>query len=331
MKVFRTLLAGSVIALSLPSVGFAGESEYENWEYLFDGKSLAGWVQRGGKAVYRVEDGSIAGNTVPNTPNSFLCTERAFGDFLLEIDFKVDPNLNSGVQIRSNSIPEYKNGQVHGYQVEIDPSSRAWTGGIYDEGRRGWLQNLEGKEPARKAFKQGEWNHFRIEAGGGNIRTWLNGVPAADLLDSMTPRGFIALQVHATKSEKPIEVRWRNIRILDLEKKGNDLYAGDWEGTQGDDTRPIVAQVIALGEKNYRANLLNKFDTESAPLDVMEGKSMDGKVTFSGMEFSGEIKGGCFAGAKKGDVSQTFEMRRIIRRSPSLKAEPLERAEDSGE
>jgi len=318
MKGFCVLLIGSLIALPLAAIAAGNESEYENWEYLFNGKSLEGWVQRGGKAVYKVEEGSIVGDTTPNTPNSFLCTERTFGDFILEIDFKVDPSLNSGVQIRSESIPEYKNGQVHGYQVEIDPSSRAWTGGVYDEGRRGWLQNLEGKEAARKAFKQGEWNHFRIEAMGFNIRTWVNGIPAADLVDSMTPRGFVALQVHSTGSEKPLQVRWRNIRIIDLEKDGNDPFKGDWEGTLGTDAVPITAHVIALGGDDYRADLLRKSDAPSAPLDVMDGKFLDGKVTFSGQDFWGEIKGGYFRGAKKGDVSETVEMRRVVRRSPTV-------------
>jgi hypothetical protein len=190
--------------------------EKEQWQELFDGKTLTGWVQRGGKALYTVEDGAIVGTAVPNTPNSFLCTEKRFSNFILELDFQVDQGLNSGVQIRSNSLPEYKNGRVHGYQVEIDPSPRAWTGGIYDEGRRGWLNDLKNNEAARKAFKQGEWNHFRVEAIGDSIKTWLNGVPAADLKDSMTPTGFIGLQVHGTKSEKPLKVRWRNIRIQEI-------------------------------------------------------------------------------------------------------------------
>ena len=186
---------------------------------LFDGKTLSGWVQRGGKAKYSAEDGAIVGTSVPNTSNSFLCTEKTFGDFILELEFKVDPGLNSGVQIRSESRKEYRNGVVHGYQVEIDPSSRAWSGGIYDESRRGWLNDLKKNEPARKAFKRNEWNQFRIECRGDSIKTWLNGVPAADLKDSKTPRGFIGLQVHGVGGRtEPLRIRWRNIRIKELEQ-----------------------------------------------------------------------------------------------------------------
>jgi len=196
----------------------AASTEAGGWQSLFDGKTLNGWVQRGGKAQYRVEDGAIVGRSVKGTPNSFLCTEEMFSDFVLELDFKVDPGLNSGVQIRSNSLEAYKKGRVHGYQVEIDPSNRAWTGGIYDEARRGWLYDLSVNEPARKAFKQNEWNHFRIEAVGDSIKTWLNDVPAANLVDAMTPTGFIALQVHGTDKEEPMEVRWRNIRLQELKE-----------------------------------------------------------------------------------------------------------------
>jgi 3-keto-disaccharide hydrolase len=197
---------------------------------LFDGKSLDGWIQRGGKAKYTVADGQIVGTAVPNTPNSFLCTQRDFGDFILELEFKVDPTLNSGVQVRSHFAEEGKEvksagktikggpgGRVFGYQVEIDPSDRAYTGGIYDEGRRAWLQDLKENEPARKAFKAKEWNTLKIECKGPAIKTWVNGVAAADLKDDVDATGFIALQVHGIgKKTDPLEVRWRKIRLKEL-------------------------------------------------------------------------------------------------------------------
>ncbi len=187
------------------------------WIDLFNGKNLEGWVQRGGEAHYSVEDGVIVGTTVPKTPNSFLCTAKDYGNFILEVEYKVDPTLNCGIQFRSQSLPEYKNGQVHGYQAEIDPADRGWSAGIYDEGRRGWLKDLSGNIPARYAFRQNDWNHYRIEAIGDRIRTFINGTPAADLTDDMTPAGFIALQVHGIGNrEETLQVRYRNIRIQDL-------------------------------------------------------------------------------------------------------------------
>jgi hypothetical protein len=187
------------------------------WVELFDGKTLNGWEQKGGQAKYAVEDGQIVGKTVLGTPNSFMCTKQFYSDFILELEFKVDSKLNSGVQIRSNSFPEYNNGRVHGYQVEIDPSDRAYSAGIYDEGRRGWLHNLADNPKARKAFKQGQWNKFRVEAIGDIIKTWINDVPASNLYDTRTRTGFIGLQVHGVgknKDREGIEVRWKNIRII---------------------------------------------------------------------------------------------------------------------
>lgn len=206
------------LLLSLLALPLAlSAAEPGEWVDLFNGKDLDGWVQRGGEAKYTVEDGAIVGTTVPKTPNSFLCTEKDYANFILELEFKVDPTLNCGVQIRSNSLPDYKDGQVHGYQVEIDPSDRGWSGGIYDEGRRGWLDDLSGKPAARYAFRQNEWNRFRVEAVGDRIRTFVNDVPAADLTDDMTATGFIALQVHGIGNrEETLQVLYRNIRIQDL-------------------------------------------------------------------------------------------------------------------
>lgn len=186
-------------------------------QQLFDGRTFSGWVKRGGNAQFTVEDGCIVGTTRPDQPNTFLCTIGNYRDFILELEFKVDPELNSGVQVRSESRPDYRGGVVHGYQVEIDPSPRAWTGGIYDEGRRGWLAPLDGNPAAQAAFKQGEWNHLRVEARGDRIKTWVNEVPAADLRDGMTRSGFIALQVHGVGGrQEPLSVRFRKIMLTRL-------------------------------------------------------------------------------------------------------------------
>ena len=186
------------------------------WQPLFDGETLNGWHQLGGKAIYTVRDQAIVGTTVHNTPNSFLTSDKMYGDFILELDYKVDSTMNSGIQIRSNSYPYYRNGRVHGYQVEIDPSKRAWSAGIYDEARRGWLNTLDNNPEAQKAFKQNEWNHYRIEAIGDTLKTWINGVPAAYLIDDKTASGFICLQVHGIHADKKegTEIIWKNINIL---------------------------------------------------------------------------------------------------------------------
>ncbi len=194
----------------------------QTWEPLFNGKNLNGWERLNGKAEYKVEDGAIVGYTKADTPNTFLATKKDYGDFILEMEFKVDDTMNSGIQFRSESRKDYQNGRVHGYQFEIDPSSRAWSGGIYDEARRNWVYPLTVNPDARTAFRSGQWNKVRIECLGNSIRTWLNGVACANIWDDMTPSGFIALQVHAVGSpeEAGRTVAWRDIRICteDVEK-----------------------------------------------------------------------------------------------------------------
>jgi hypothetical protein len=207
----RKSLLLAALCFALPSMAQQGGQ----WKQLFNNKDLSGWKQLGGKARYAVVNGEIVGTTVPNQPNSFLATNVNYKDFILELELKVDTPMNSGIQIRSESQANYKNGRVHGYQVEIDPSDRQWSGGLYDEERRGWLYPMELNPAGKTAFKNGTWNKYRIECIGNSIRTWVNGLPTANVFDNMTATGFIALQVHAIgKHDQPgKQVRWRNIRI----------------------------------------------------------------------------------------------------------------------
>lgn len=201
----------------LPIAAANAQSSGKGWTSLFDGKSLNGWKKLG-KADYQIENGSITGITVPNAPNTFLMTEKEYGDFILEMDmFMEDTTSNSGIQFRSHINPAGNNGagRVFGYQLDVDPSSRKWTGGIYDEGRREWLYALSLNKPAQSAFKNGKWNAFRIEAIGHEIKTWVNGIPCAYIIDTADATGFIALQVHAIKNESQAgkKIFWKNIRI----------------------------------------------------------------------------------------------------------------------
>lgn len=250
------LLAAGVMFLS------NGARAEEEWTRLFDGKTLEGWVQRGGSAPYKVEDECVVGTTkLKAGGNSFLCTEREYGDFILEYEYRVDSRMNSGVQIRSHCFEaehtyswgekqwKIPAGRVHGYQIEIDPSGRAWSCGIYDEGRRGWLFDLKEKPEAQKAFRQNEWNRVRVEARGAHLKTWLNDVSVADLEDGLDSSGFIALQVHGIGSEAETgrEIRWRNLRIQELKPESREAGkevapSGAW--TWFNDPRAIVRDGI---------------------------------------------------------------------------------------
>lgn len=186
---------------------------------LFNGRDLTGWEQKNGTATYRVVDGAIVGTTSEGSPNSFLCTTTDYGDFELTLEVQVDDPLNAGIQIRSVSKPELQGGRVHGPQVEVAVNGTA--GYIYGEALgTGWLSKDRDDPAANAAFKPGEWNAYRIRAEGNRIRTWVNDVPVADLVDDTTgmSRGFIGLQVHAiAQGEGPYEVRYRNIRIRELD------------------------------------------------------------------------------------------------------------------
>ena len=197
-----------------------GSLQEEGWVALFDGKSLDGWEQKNGTATYKVEDGCILGKTTEGSPNSFLATKKSYGDFELKFEVKVDDELNSGVQIRSASKADYKDGQVHGPQVEIAVDGMA--GFIFGEGLKfGWLSEDRSDPKARAAFRKGEWNRYRVLADGKSIKTWVNDVSVADLVDEKTgmTSGFIGLQVHGIKKGSgPYEVRWRNLSLRELKK-----------------------------------------------------------------------------------------------------------------
>ena len=233
----------SAAVLSAPC--FAAEG---SWTELFNGKDLTGWVQHSGQAKYAVEDGVIVGTTVLGTGNSFLCTQKEYGDFVFECEFKVDPKLNSGIQFRSQVFDKEtelkgKDGQpildkgkakkvpadrVHDYQYEIDPSPRAFAAGVYDEARRGWLfpgtsggEKEKFGEQGRKLFRANDWNQVRIECRGSKITTYLNGEKRAEFADDLTLKGLICLQVHGIgkdSQKEGIKVMWRKLRIQVLDQ-----------------------------------------------------------------------------------------------------------------
>ncbi len=225
MKKIFNLIPLLIILCFAANAQLSSQEKKDGWKLLFNGKNLDGWNQKNGKAKYEVINGEIVGTTVANTENSFLCTNENYGDYIFQVDLKVDNEMNSGIQFRSLSTPEFMDGRVHGYQMEIDPSKRGWSGGIYDEARRGWLCSNEGNDAAKAAFKPNDWNTYRIEAIGNTIRTWVNDVPISHLVDDMTPSGFIALQVHSIygNMKEGMQIRWKNIKIKTTNLKAAPL------------------------------------------------------------------------------------------------------------
>ena len=223
----QTILLALLLAIRFFANGQAQLSA-SKWTTLFDGKSLKGWKQVAGTATYAVEDGVIVGRTVAQSPNTFLISEQEYGDFVLELDVKIeDLGSNSGIQFRSQYDPAGRDGKgkVFGYQYELDPSPRKWTGGIYDEGRRDWLYPLGLNPSAQNSYKHNEFNKVRIECVGNEIRTWVNGTPAAYLVDNVDSKGVIALQVHAISSPDKVgkKIYWKNIRIKGASQPSTDF------------------------------------------------------------------------------------------------------------
>lgn len=194
------------------------QAQNGNWKNLFNGKDLSGWKAIAGKATFEVKDGVIEGTAVHGTGNTFLVSEEMYTDFILEVDLKINHiSSNSGIMARGQFDPAARNGEglVFGYQIEADPTPRAWSGGVYDEARRGWFYTLDLNPAAKTAFKMGEWNTYRIEAIGNTIKTWVNGQEVAYFVDDMDAKGFIGLQVHSIqkKEDEGRKTYFRNVRI----------------------------------------------------------------------------------------------------------------------
>ena len=250
-----TLLAGGAYQYFQGSDSDGFELE-EGYRFLYDGDSLSGWRAIGGDASFEAVGEEIVGRRGPGA-NSFLRTQESYEDFSLKLQMRWDELGNSGVLFRAGQ--RGGDGRAYGYQYELDHSDRAWSGGIYDEARRGWLADLADNEAARLAIRLHDWNDIEIEVRGASLMTWINGVPAAQVVDGLDSSGFIALQVHSGDSGI---MRWRNIRIREF---------------------PALTQVgrgIAVA-KDWRLEAIDNFDVTGPDLrgDLQGTEGTEGSLT----------------------------------------------------
>ena len=210
----NTMFSAALLFGLLHTSAFAGD-----FTSMFDGKTLEGWTQRNGTATYEVVDGTIKGVTTKGSPNSFLCSNKEYGDFELHFEVKVHNRLNSGVQIRSRTKEGKPDGRVNGPQVEIE-AGPGQAGLIYGEACGGWMSPPAKHKAKHDHFKNEEWNTYKVIAKGARIQTWINGVAIEDLTDEAKfkshPKGFIGLQVHSIRGDEKWPVQWRNIKIKEL-------------------------------------------------------------------------------------------------------------------
>lgn len=218
------------------SIFFSCTTSENGWESIFDGESLSGWTtDRVTDSKCYVDNKTIVGEITRTM--YYLRSEKEYSNFILELEFKADSGVNSGVQIRSDFLKEdktciyvsggddlkagektFRAGEFGGYQIEIETSKRSWCGGFYEQCGRGWLQPMNHNEPSRKALKPNDWNHLRIMANKDKFQSWLNGAPATNFQDTIKMNGYLAFQIHNSADPKILgrKIKFRNIRIKEL-------------------------------------------------------------------------------------------------------------------
>jgi hypothetical protein len=200
----------------------------EGFTPLTNGKDLTGWKKVGGNGEYKMENGEIVGIGRKVNANTFLISEKTYANFDFRFEMKFDTlKGNSGMMFRGlQKESNDGNGRVYGYQCEHDNGmARAWTAGLYDEARRGWLfPDKKDKEQCAAFTKQGQevfkpedWNEIRILCEGNHVQIFINGEKRVDFTDTSekdaTAKGFFGMQVHAGGQT---DVRWKNLRIKEL-------------------------------------------------------------------------------------------------------------------
>lgn len=198
---------------------------------MFNGKDLAGWA--GAPGWWRVEDGALTAESTPEKPckacNYLVWQGGQPADFELTCEFKLSAEANSGVQIRSETRPQW---DTYGYQADMTGDG-SLVGFVYHHkrgliGARGERVTIaaDGKKEVQPAgdpatlltnYKKGQWNQYRILCKGPAISLYLNGVLMCQITDhdasTAGKSGIIALQMHPGP---PMKVQFKNLYLKEL-------------------------------------------------------------------------------------------------------------------
>lgn len=188
---------------------------------LYNGSNLDGWIARGGKCKFEAAGEFIRGTCIPGEPSTFLSTVREdYTDFIFTAEIKWEVDGNTGVMFRSQRKPTQKGELVYGLQCEMEGFSknRGWSGAIYGQNAGGWRYPLwlEAHKEVRETLKKDDWNRVTIKTVGKEVKTWVNGLPAANWIDNEYEQGFFGLQIHFGKKGT---VLFKNIKVKELNKK----------------------------------------------------------------------------------------------------------------
>jgi hypothetical protein len=213
MKIFLILLFTTLT----PFLAFA-----QNWVSIFDGKSLQGWTKVDPPINVKIEEGMMKLHMTPHTlRHAFIRTNTTYQDFILELEFRRDLTMDSGILFRAENAPDSAFSALFGYQIKIDPQiNRNWTGGIMTDFGNGfqWLATLENNLPGLKAEKpSGEWNKLRLEAIGEEISVFLNDIPTAHIRDDKYKAGYFAFKFHYLSKKDDaasLELAIKNIKVI---------------------------------------------------------------------------------------------------------------------
>lgn len=203
-------VSSSHLILSLTAIIFCFTSCKDEWEPLFDGKSLNGWHKMPG-GNWKVEDGAIVGTSPKSEErHGLLVSDDTYKDFEIRIKYKAIQG-NSGLYFRVKEV----GGQygVEGFQAEIDPLNNA--GGLYETSGRAWVVQPDSAD-VKKWYKPGEWNTMSVRAEGRSVVVHVNGMKTAEIKnDPGRTEGHIALQLHGGQD---MNVMFKDIEINNLSK-----------------------------------------------------------------------------------------------------------------